>query len=51
MGVVGKEEDTGEGAIGDGGDCEDELLLVPVELVDGRSLPFEVLARDCRNAL
>lgn len=51
IGVVGNELDIGEGATGDGGDCDDELLLPPVELVDGLSLLRLVDARDCRNAL
>lgn len=50
-GVVGNVLDIGDGATGDGGDCEDELLLPPVELVDGRSLLRLVDARDCKKAL
>ena len=43
--------DMGDGATGDGGDCEDELLFPPVELVDGRSLLRLVEALDCKKAL
>jgi len=52
IGVLVKEDETGEGATGEGGDCEDELLLLlPVELVDGLSLPRALLVRDCKKAL
>ena len=49
--MFGNDDEIGEGVTGDGGDVDEELLFPPVELVDGRSLPRVVLARDCKNAL
>lgn len=43
-GVLGKLIETGDGiVVGDGGEAPEELLLAPVELVDGLSLPVPEL--------
>ena len=50
----GKVLDIGDGALSDGGDCDEFWLFdpVPVELVVGRSLPGRAESlRACRKAL